>query len=39
VQLEGRYQFQYELNRYAILRNDASNHRLELRGQFAIPPR
>jgi hypothetical protein len=39
VQVEGRYQFQYELNRYAILHNDASNHRLQLRGQFAIPER
>jgi hypothetical protein len=34
AQLDARYEFQYELNRYSLLHNDARNHRLEMRGQF-----
>jgi hypothetical protein len=34
--LDAQYTFQYEFNRYAILHNDARNHRLELRAQYLL---
>jgi hypothetical protein len=37
MRLDARYAFQYELNRYTILRNDHRNHRFVVEAEIGVP--